>query len=126
MIVGLGLDLCSIARIERALARFGERFWERILTPGERADLAERKNDRASALAGRFAAKEAASEALGAPRDVWWHDVEVRRTKSGAPSLQLLGPALPHAARLGVVRAHLTITHDGGMAAALVVLEGGA
>ena len=83
MILGLGIDVASIERMERALARHGERMWERILTTEERRELEGRSADRAAALAGRFAAKEALSKALGAPRDVWFHDVEVRRGALG-------------------------------------------
>lgn len=126
MILGLGIDVASVERLTRVLERHGARFWERILTPGEREDLRPRTADPGTALAGRFAAKEAASKALGAPRDVWWHDLEIRRGTGGAPVLQLLGPAAVHAARLGVTRCHLSITHDAGVAAAVVVLEGGA
>ncbi|MBK7585095.1 MAG: holo-ACP synthase [Myxococcales bacterium] len=124
MIVGLGIDVCSVPRIESALERFGERFWERVLTSRERSDLAGRRADRAAALAGRFAAKEAFSKALGAPRDVWWQDVEIRKGESGAPEIVAQGPALPHLARLGVARMLVSITHDAGVAAAVVVLEG--
>ena len=124
MIVGLGLDVASIARMQAALDRYGERFWERLLTANERADLAGRKQDRAAALAGRFAAKEAFSKALGAPRDVWWHDVEVRRGASGEPKLVALGPALPHLERLRVMRMLVSISHDAGVATAVVILEG--
>jgi len=125
MIVGLGIDVCSVQRIASALERFGEKFWERVLTPRERVDLAQRHADRAAALAGRFAAKEAFSKALGAPKDVWWQDVEVRRAPSGAPELVAHGLALPHLERLGVSRTLLSISHDGGVAAAVVVLEAG-
>jgi holo-[acyl-carrier protein] synthase len=124
MILGIGIDVASIPRMESALERYGDRFWERILTARERADLAVRTGDRGAALAGRFAAKEAAAKALGAPRDVWWHDLEVRRGERGAPGLFLLGAAVAHGARLGVRRCHLSITHDAGVAAAVVVLEG--
>lgn len=123
MVVGLGIDVASIERLRSALDRFGERIWERVLTPGERADLSLRR-DRATAIAGRFAAKEAAIKALGAPRDVSFHDLEVRRASDGAPSLVLHGPALAHGKRLGVDRALVSITHDAGVAAAVVVLEG--
>ncbi len=125
VIVGLGIDVASIDRVARALERYGPRFAERILTPGEREDLAGRIGDYAAALAGRFAAKEALSKALGAPRDVWWQDVEVRRGPLGVPTLHLLGAAIPHARRLGVVRSLVSITHDAGVAASVVVLEGG-
>jgi holo-[acyl-carrier protein] synthase len=123
VIVGLGIDVASIERIERALDRFGDRFWVRILTEGEQRDLASR-TDRATALAGRFAAKEAASKALGGPLDVWWHDVEVLRGPRGMPELRLSGTAIAHAERLGVAKGLISITHDAGVAAAVVVLEG--
>jgi len=123
VIVGVGLDITSVERIARALERFGDRFWERILTERERQDLAAR-SDRATALAGRFAAKEAASKALGGPRDVWWHDVEIARGPLGVPVLSFLGVAREHAARLGVVLSLVSITHDAGVAAAVVILEG--
>src|SRR4051812_839210 len=122
MIVGLGIDITSIERQRAALARFGDRFWQRILTENERADL-ERRTDRAAALAGRFAAKEAGAKALGGHPDVWWHDVEIRPDARGAPQLEFLGPARAHADRLGVKRIVVSITHDAGVAAAVVVLE---
>ncbi|HMJ15976.1 MAG TPA: holo-ACP synthase [Polyangiaceae bacterium] len=122
MIVGLGIDVASVERMAESLERFGERMWQRILTAHEQRELAQRK-DRAIALAGRFAAKEAASKALGGPKDVWWQDVEVRKDPSGAPSLHFYGKALPYLERLGDVRALLSITHDAGVAAAVVVLE---
>jgi holo-[acyl-carrier protein] synthase len=122
MIVGLGIDVANVTRIARALERYGERFAERILTEGERADLAARA-DRAVAVAGRFAAKEAVSKALGAPRDVGWHHIEVRRGPLGAPELKLHGPGRVVADRLGATRFHLSITHDAGVAAAVAILE---
>lgn len=122
MLVGLGIDVASIDRMAKNLNRFGDRFWERVLTETERADLA-RRMDRAVALAGRFAAKEAASKALGAPRDVWWHHVEVVVGKLGAPTLRWHGPAQAHVNALGVTGSWLSITHDAGVAAAVVVLE---
>lgn len=125
MIVGLGIDVASIDRMARSLERFGDRLWQRILTERERDDLAPRRADRAAALAGRFAAKEALSKALGGPRDVWWQSVEVRRGPLGAPELCLFGPARAHADRLGVSRQLVSITHDAGVAAAVVVLEAG-
>jgi len=123
VIVGLGIDVASIERIAQSLERFGDRFWTRILTPNEQADLAGRTADRATAMAGRFAAKEAASKALGGPRDVLWQDIEVRRGPLGAPVLELRGRAVPHLERLRVTRSHISITHDAGVAAAVVILE---
>ena len=122
MIVGLGIDVASIARQQSALERFGDRLWQRILTEDERADLSGRP-DRALALAGRFAAKEAAAKALGGQPDVWWHDVEIRSGARGAPQLVFRGAAVAHAERLGVRRSFVSITHDAGVAAAVVVLE---
>jgi holo-[acyl-carrier protein] synthase len=123
MVVGLGIDVASVERVARALERFGDRFCERILTDAEREDLAARWADRALAVAGRFAAKEAASKALGGPNDVWWHDLEVRRGARGQPILKLHGAAARHARQLGVSRCLLSITHDAGVAAAVVLLQ---
>jgi len=122
MIIGLGIDVASIERMQDSLTRFGDKFWERILTENERADLATRA-DQATALAGRFAAKEAAAKALGGQPDVWWHSIEVRPNERGGPQITLLGPALEHAERLGVRRILVSITHDAGVAAAVVVLD---
>ncbi|MDB4996171.1 MAG: Holo-[acyl-carrier protein] synthase [Myxococcaceae bacterium] len=122
MIVGVGLDVCSIERMRRALERHGERFFARICSSKEREDLAGR--DPATALAGRFAAKEAFAKAMDGAPGVAWHDVEVRRAASGRPRLDLQGNALVLAKKLGVTRWHVTITHDAGIAAAVVVLEG--
>ena len=122
MIVGLGIDVASVERVARALERFGDKLWERVLTSSEQKALAAR-GDRAVALAGRFAAKEAFAKALGAPRDVWWQSVEVSTGALGAPSLSLSGPAEERAKRLGVTKSWVSITHDAGIAAAVVVLE---
>ncbi len=123
MVIGLGIDVASIARVKRSLDRFGDRLWDRILTPRERVELGQRRADRAAALAGRFAAKEAFSKALGAPRDVWFQDVEVCRGPLGAPRLTLYGPATERARKLGVARSLVSITHDAGVAAAVVILD---
>lgn len=125
MIVGLGMDVVEIARILRILEGppgRAERFLARCFTPAERA-FCDAVRDRAARYAARFAAKEAAAKALGVPPGLAWHDVEVRRA-GGAPSLELRGGAREAAARLGARRALLTLTHDAGVAAATVVLEG--
>ena len=127
MIVGLGMDVVEIARIQRILegpAARVERFLGRCFTPAERA-FCDGVHDRAARYAARFAAKEAASKALGAPPGIGWHDVEVRRGR-GAPAVELRGAAREAAARLGAQRTFLTLTHDAGVAAATVILEGGA
>jgi holo-[acyl-carrier protein] synthase len=122
MILGLGLDVVHIARIERVLgSAHGARFVERTFTPGERA-FCEARRDRATHYAARFAAKEAASKALGVPEGIGFHDVEVVRD-DGAPRLRLSGVAERAAAAAGASRLHVTLTHDGGVAVAAVVVE---
>jgi holo-[acyl-carrier protein] synthase len=125
VILGLGLDVVEIARIARILegppARV-ERFLARVFTAAERG-YCDGRQDRAGRYAARFAAKEAAVKALGAPEGVRWTDLEVVRA-GGAPTLTLAGAAATAGARLGAARAHLTLTHDGGVAAATVILEG--
>src|SRR5712671_6469562 len=123
MVVGLGIDIASIERIRAVLEKHGDRMWSRILTPVERAALARRR-DRATALAGRWAAKEAAVKAFLGRAGALWHDFEVRRGVLGEPEMHFLGRAAMVADRLGVVRALVSITHDAGVAAAVVVLEG--
>jgi holo-[acyl-carrier protein] synthase len=121
VIVGLGIDVCSIDRMRRALERHGDRFFSRICSPEERDDLAGR--DTATGLAGRFAAKEAFAKALDGARGVGWHDCRVRRAASGRPYLDLHGAAAAMVAEFGADSWHVSITHDAGIAAAVVVLE---
>jgi holo-[acyl-carrier protein] synthase len=121
MIVGLGIDVCSIERMRRALERHGDRFFSRICSEAERADLTGR--DIATALAGRFAAKEAFAKALDGARGVGWHEVEVRRAASGRPSLELKGNAIAMVESFGADSWHVSITHDAGVAVAVVILE---
>jgi holo-[acyl-carrier protein] synthase len=123
MIVGVGIDVCAIARMEDSLRRVGDRIWERVLSEPERRSHAHRA-DRATALAGRFAAKEAIVKAMAGAPGVGWHDLEVRGAPRRPPELALHGPALELAQRMGVQRIHLSITHDAGVAAAVVILEG--
>jgi holo-[acyl-carrier protein] synthase len=123
VIVGVGIDVCAIARMEGSLERFGDRIWERVLSEPERASLAHRA-DRATALAGRFAAKEAIVKAMAGAPGVGWHDLEVRGAPKRPPELVVHGPARELADRMGVRKIHLSITHDAGIAAAVVILEG--
>jgi holo-[acyl-carrier protein] synthase len=122
VIVGIGVDVCNVARMEASLQRFGDRIWDRVLSEPERSSLAHR-SDRATALAGRFAAKEAIVKALAGAPGVGWHDLEVRGAPRRPPELVVHGPARALAARLGVSKIHLSITHDAGIAIAMVVLE---
>jgi len=124
-IVGLGLDVVDRARFAGVLARHGAAFERRVYRDGE---IRPRTSGaaRADHLAGLFAAKEAALKALGTG---WAHglafrQVEVARDRHGAPGLRFHDAAAARAAALGVERALLSITHDGPVAAAVVVLEG--
>lgn len=124
MILGSGIDLVEIARIQHSLDRFGRRFLDRVYTPAEQA-YCLRKRHAAESLAARFAAKEAAAKALGTgiSYGVSWREIEVLREPSGRPALQFHGRAAQIAARLGVARAALSLTHTTALAMASVVLE---
>ncbi len=122
MIVGVGIDICSIERIRKALERSHGRIFERICSPRERAELASRP-DQALALAGRFAIKEAFSKVLDGARGVGWHECEVRREASGRPHLELSGNALVQTHARGGDTWHISLTHDGGLAVAVAILE---
>lgn len=123
MIVGVGIDLCSIARMRRALDRHEGRFEARIFSEAERAYCRSRGQP-VLHFAARFAAKEALLKALGVPSGLSWHELEVRSRSGGAPTLSLSGEAAAAAARLGVARLHLSLTHTDETAGAVVVAEG--
>lgn len=124
MIVGLGLDIAEIDRIEAAITRYGAPFLERLFTPQEVAYCEGHKN-RFERYAGRFAAKEAAMKALGTGwrHGIRWRDIEVVRSPGGKPSLHLEGVARAFAERLEVKNILLTITHSGNFALAQVIFE---
>jgi holo-[acyl-carrier protein] synthase len=124
LIVGLGLDIAEIDRIEAAITRHGAPFIERLYTPKETAYCESHRN-RFERYAARFAAKEAAMKALGTGwrYGVRWRDIEVAREPSGKPTLNLEGVAREFADRLGVKNISLTITHSGNMALAEVIFE---
>lgn len=112
-VIGIGVDLVDIARFEQSLDRTpGLR--DRLFTPAER-DLP------LPSLAARFAAKEAVAKALGAPGGLQWHDAEVVTEADGRPSLAVRGTVEIAAHRLGVTAWHLSLSHDGGAAVAMVV-----
>ena len=125
MIVGVGLDVVETARIADALGQHGRRFQERVFTARELLDYGDRK-DQAVTLASRFAAKEACMKALGTgwTRGISFQQIEVLGTGRGGARLQLLGSAATRAEDLGVTRVHVTLTHEPGVAAAVVILEG--
>jgi holo-[acyl-carrier protein] synthase len=127
MIVGSGIDLVEIGRIQRSVDRYGSRFLDRVYTGAEQA-YCLRKRKWAESFAARFAAKEAAAKALGTgiSYGVNWLEIEVVREPSGRPRLEFHGRAAQIASRLGAARAALSITHTSGLAMASVVLEDGA
>ena len=124
LIVGLGLDISEIDRIEAALTRHGAAILQRLYTPAEIAYCESHKN-KFERYAGRFAAKEAGMKALGTGwrRGVRWRDLEVIRQLGGKPTLQLAGVARQIADGLGVKNISLTITHSGNLALAEVIFE---
>lgn len=124
MILGVGLDVVETGRIARALTTYGSRFAERVYTAAELAACADRA-DRIEALAGRFAAKEAFLKALGTGwiSGITLRQVEVMRGQGGRPELRLQGGAAARLEERGVRRVHLTISHQPGLAAAVVILE---
>jgi holo-[acyl-carrier protein] synthase len=126
MIVGSGIDLAEIERIQHSVDRYGQRFLNHVYTAAEQA-YCLRKRKSAESLAARFAAKEAGAKALGTgiSHGVNWLEIEVVREASGRPTLKFHGRAAEFAARLGAVRAALSITHTATLAMASVVLEDG-
>lgn len=128
MILGIGNDIIDARRVGKVIERHGDRFLKRIFTETERAK-AERRKNRVETYAKRFAAKEACSKALGTGirQGVWWRDMGVVNLPSGRPTMQLTGGALKrlealtppgHAAQID-----LTITDDGPMAQAIVIIS---
>src|SRR5436190_8551297 len=112
MIVGTGIDLAEVPRIQASIERFGRKFVERIFTPLEIAYV-ERKANRFERYAARFAAKEAGMKAIGTGwrKGVGWQDFEVANQPGGRPALLLHGVAAVVASGLGVQRIHLSLTH---------------
>ncbi|PHS28652.1 MAG: holo-ACP synthase [Robiginitomaculum sp.] len=128
MILGIGADLCDITRIEKTLARFGERFTTRVFTPIER-EKSDRRKERAASYAKRFAAKEACAKALGTgvKFGVAWRELGVENLPTGRPTMILQGGAerrLDELTPKGYQPIiHLTITDDYPLAQAFVVIE---
>ncbi len=132
MIIGIGSDMIDITRIERVIARHGERFLERIFTEAERAKAERRAKSHkmvVATYAKRFAAKEACSKALGTGirRGVWWRDMGVVNLPGGRPTMALTGGAGLRLASLTpagfVARIDLTITDDWPLAQAVVIIS---
>ena len=115
MIVGIGVDVVAIERFGETLER-SPRLGERLFTPAERQLPL---NSRAA----RFAAKEAFAKALGAPVGLVWTDVTVHRVEGGAPVLEYVGTVADRVAALGISTVHVSLSHDAGVASAVVVCE---
>jgi holo-[acyl-carrier protein] synthase len=124
-IVGHGIDLVDVPRIERMLNEHGDRFRERCFTAVELA-AADASGRAAEFLAGRFAVKEAALKALGTgwSGGIAWTDVEVTPDNSGRPGVKVSGGAARIAESIGVARWWVSISHVGGHAVASVIAEG--
>jgi len=122
---GIGVDVVQVGRILEALGRFGERMERRLFTGGELA-YCRSFQDPLPHLAARFAAKEAASKALGTgmSRGVGWKDFEVIQPGGRQPRLEFHGKGRELFESLGCTAAHLSLSHDGGLAIATVVIEG--
>lgn len=114
-VIGVGIDVVDLDRFAASLARTPE-LRHRLFTPAE----AERP---LASLAARFAAKEAIAKALGAPVGMHWHDAEVISEDSGRPVFTIRGTVLARADALGVTSVHLSLSHDAGIASAVVILE---
>jgi holo-[acyl-carrier protein] synthase len=116
VIVGVGIDVVQVGRLERALARtptLGRRLFTDV----------ERERSRVESLAARFAAKEAVAKALGAPGGLRWRDAEVVTDETGRPRLRLHGGVAEEAEAQGIRTWHLSLSHDAGVATAVVVAE---
>lgn len=114
-VLGIGVDVVDVARFATS-SRRTPGFVSRVLTP-------EECSDRFPSMAARFAAKEALAKALGAPRGLRWHDAVVHTEPSGRPVFQVRGTVSDAVAGLGARTVHLTLSHDAGLAVAMVVLE---
>jgi holo-[acyl-carrier protein] synthase len=129
VIIGLGNDVIDIRRIDEAIARYGDRFLNRIFTEDERR-RSDRRRERAASYAKRFAAKEACSKALGTGlrNGVFWRDMGVVNLASGRPTMVLTGGAAKQLERITPfgyeARIDLTLTDDFPQAQAIVIISG--
>jgi holo-[acyl-carrier protein] synthase len=122
MIIGVGIDVAAIDRFGESLRRTPQ-MAERLFTPGE-LHLPSGERRGTASLAVRFAAKEALAKALGAPSGLSWLDAEVCTEPSGRPVLKVAGTVAARASALGVTSWHVSLSHDAGVASAVVIAEG--
>lgn len=125
MILGLGIDLVEVARIEHALARFGPRFLARVLSDLEVA-YCQSQSSPAKNVACRFAAKEAVAKAFGTGigAELGWKDIEVVRLASGEATVEMRGAGVELLKRRGGQKVLISMTHTGSHAAAVAVIDG--
>jgi len=121
MIVGVGVDVVPVQRFAMSLRRTPG-LTDRLFTPAERVTLSGNARTPES-LAARFAAKEAVAKALGVPAGLEWHDCEVLSGSDGRPDLRVRGTVAAAAGEQGIATWHLSLSHDGGIASAMVVAE---
>lgn len=128
MIIGIGNDIIDIRRIERSIDKYGDRFIQRLFTSTEQ-QKSDKRRQRAASYAKRFAAKEACCKALGTgiSRGVFWRDMGVVNLPGGKPTMKLTHGAAKRLAEMTPqgyeASIHLTITDDGPMAQAFVIIE---
>ncbi len=124
MIVGTGIDVIEVPRVAAAIERFGRRFLERVFTADE-IRYCQSKVNQGERFAARFAAKEAGLKAIGTGwrGGIAWSEIEVRHAPGGRPILVYTGKAAEFAARLGVARVSLSLSHTAETAIASVILE---
>lgn len=122
MIVGVGVDVCPVERFAESLARTPS-LRIKLFTDSELITASGNPRGPAS-LAARFAAKEALAKALGAPGNMRWHDAEVSTVDFGAPRISVRGTVQARAVALGVTSFHISLSHDGGLAVAMVLAMG--
>jgi holo-[acyl-carrier protein] synthase len=115
--MGIGVDIADVARLAAALDRTPA-LAERLFVDAERGLPV-------TSLAARFAAKEALAKALGAPRGLLWTDAEIVTNDAGRPALRVCGTVAAASARLGVTHWHVSLSHDAGIASAVIIAEGG-
>jgi holo-[acyl-carrier protein] synthase len=115
-VIGIGVDIVDVQRFGLVTART-PRLLDRLFTPEERAVT------RPESRAARFAAKEAVAKVLGAPGGLRWHDAEIESGPRGRPRLVVRGTVADAAQEQGIRQWHLSLSHDGGMAVAMVVAE---
>jgi holo-[acyl-carrier protein] synthase len=114
-VIGVGIDVVDVERFQQSLERTPA-MRDRLFTEAERARPP-------ASLAARFAAKEALAKALGAPTGMGWHDAEIVNEASGKPQFEIRGSVLSRANDLGARTVHVSLSHDAGIASAVVILE---